>query len=154
MDFVGHGSKSHHCIVIHNFSVLNASKMLLHLPRHQWFGFALKWTVLTTGVTVPSELSWLPSPLVCVRVWVCAAVHVCGLPSIRSTFCPARVDLCLAAEQICQDCLVYIPKPERLHTWSQPSVKAQLTPGSTSGTKHQLTCPVVTSYDLLTTSTM
>lgn len=94
--------------------------------------------------SIPSALSCLSSPPegVCACLCVRVVVHVCGLPSIQSTFCPARVDLCLAAEQICQSRLVYIPGRERLHTWPQPSVKAQLPPGRTSGTKHQLTCPV------------
>lgn len=134
-------------VIIHNFSVLNASVIWIcaKMNNANNRGHCSLWSVMILFTTSVSER---------MRAWVCAAVHVCGLPSIQSTFCPARVDLCLAAEQICQDCLVYIPKPERLHTWSQPSVKAQLTPGSTSGTKHQLTCPVMTSYDLLTTSTM
>lgn len=71
--------------------------------------------------TIPSELSCLSSPPEGVWVWVRTRVRVCGLPSLQSTFCPARVDLCLAAEQICQDGLVCILGGVRLHTWPQPS---------------------------------
>lgn len=52
-------------------------------------------------------------------------VSVCVSSCIQPTLCPARVVLCLAATQICSECLVYIPKTERLFTldtWPEPSV--------------------------------
>lgn len=65
-------------------------------------------------------------------------------PSSRpSVLCPARVVLCLAANQICVKWLMCIPGAEpplsSADTWSQPSVMPPLDPGGS--VKHRLTCP-------------
>ena len=54
-------------------------------------------------------------------------MSVCPSSCIQPTLCPARVVLCLAATQICSECLMYIPKTERLSpldTWPEPSSKS------------------------------
>lgn len=66
-------------------------------------------------------------------------------PSVLHPLCPVRVVLCLAANQICNKWLMYIPEVEclsSLDSWPEPSVMPQLDPGGTL--KHQLTCPIVT----------
>lgn len=74
---------------------------------------------------------------------------VCQASSIKFTLCPARVVLCLAATNICRECLMYIPKTERLFaldTWPEPSVGACPAPRGSLTLKHQFTCPITTDW--------
>lgn len=85
------------------------------------------------------ELSCFSSPAEGVGPF---SIHLSLIPS---TLCPVRVVLCLAANQICNKWLMYIPEAgclSSLDTWPEPSVMPQLDPGGTL--KHQLTCPIVT----------
>lgn len=84
-------------------------------------------------------LSCLCSPL--------EGMSVCLSSCNHSTFCPARVVLCLAATQICSECLMYIPKTEclsHLDTWPDPSLRARLDPKGTFTLRNQLTCTIMT----------
>lgn len=72
-------------------------------------------------------------------------ISVCLSSCISSTRCPAGVVLCLAATQICIECLMYIPKAECLSpqdTWPESSVCTCPDLRGTWTLKHQLTCPI------------
>lgn len=76
-------------------------------------------------------------------------VSVCLSSCISSTLCPAGVVLCLAATQICIECLVHMPKAEclsPLDTWPESSVCARPDPRGTLTLKHQLTCPIKSDH--------
>lgn len=88
-----------------------------------WKQSTLETTIgLTLSVSQDTNRIWWIGTvmfLFTTRGHVCVFLSVC-LSSIQSALCPARVLLCLAANQICNECLMCIPKTEclsSLDTW-------------------------------------